>query len=285
MALEVAALPRTPNGLAVQQARKREALNPKLKSPDAQDISHNVFCPRRPGHDHYIRLKASACSMLEAGSAVIGVPIDHLLVTIIAAGFACITGDSLVKLSLIVPMRDGVGEGNCIANLATTRHLEMFLGKRSLLAVALELSQRLRRREWELCDCIADDGDRLFINVRDIPKFEGAESVMEDVDTRRSTTRCVRNIVEMFVDKESDKSWAFIIGIRDDLTGDSFARAVKQALWNTAVEPLGPAIPTLPAEPQAPSPAAAVTISTKLEPEPAATPGASAATPTIEKQA
>merc|ERR1712070_700714 len=92
MALKLAALPRTPNGLAVQQVRLHRALDPEMNAADAQDVCYNVFAPRRPGHDHYVRMKASACSLLEAGSAVIGVPMDHLLVTIIAAAFASITG-------------------------------------------------------------------------------------------------------------------------------------------------------------------------------------------------
>jgi hypothetical protein len=251
-ALEIAALPRCPNGLAVQQARLQHALHPKMRAPDAQDITHNIFAPRRHGHDHYVRMKASACKLLEAGSAIIGVPPDHLLVVMIAAAYACITELPEVKLSLIVPTRDGTGEGNCIANLATTRHLTLWLGKRSFLAVALDLSQRLRRREWELSDAIGDDGDRVFINVRDIPKFDGARAVMEDVDTKRSNTRFVRNVMEMFVDKESETSWAFIIGIRDDLDGNRFGQALKSTLWTMAVEPMGIAIPSVPPlQPQA----------------------------------
>merc|ERR1711924_317688 len=114
------------------------------------------------------------------------------------------------------------------------------------LAVALDLSTWLRRREWHLCDVIDEDGDRLFVNVRDIPKLEGAAAVMEDVNTKSSKTRFVRNVMEMFVDRESAKSWAFSIGIREDLNGQSFAQALKQALWKMAVEPLGVAIPVLP---------------------------------------
>lgn len=246
MAAEIAALPRAPNGLALQQDRLRSALDPESVKPDAQDITHGTFAPRRRGYDHYVRMKHGAVTLLQAGSAIIGVPPDHLLVTITAAAFACISGQEEVKLSLIVPMRDGTGEGSCLGNLATTRHMSVWFGKRSLLSVALDLSQRLRRREWELNDLIGDDGDRLFINVRDIPKFEGATSVMEDVDTKRATTRFVRNVMEMFVDKEKETSWAFIIGIRDDLSGDRFGQALRKTLWSIATEPLGPAIPSLP---------------------------------------
>merc|ERR1712048_1259178 len=140
--------------------------------------------------------------------------------------------------------RDGVGEGNCIANFANTRHLTLPFGGRSLLAVALDLSQRVRGRRWELCDFVCDDGDRLFVNMRDIPTFEGARAIVEDCDTRRATTHYVKNIMEMFVDKETEKSWALLIGIREDLDGNRFAQSLKKALWSTAVEPLGPAIPT-----------------------------------------
>merc|ERR1712070_1020046 len=143
-------------------------------------------------------------------------------------------------------MRDGPGEGHCIANMSTTRHLTLVLGKRSISAVAMDLSQRLRRREWDVADSINDDGDRCFVNIRDIPKFDGATACMEDVDTKRNATRNVRNAMEMFVDKESQSSWCFIIGMRDDLSGHQFGSGLKQALWTTAVDPFGVAIPSLP---------------------------------------
>jgi hypothetical protein len=257
-ALEAASLPRAPNGLAVQEARLKTALDPIRQNADAQDICQNIFAPRRRGQDYYVRMKAGACSMLEAGSSIIGIPPDHLLVAAISAAFACITSQLEVKLSLIVPMRDGEGEGQIISNLASTRHMDVWFGKRSFLSVALELSQRLRRREWYLCDFVGDDGDRLFVNIRDIPRFEGAAAVMEDVDTERSNTRFVRNIMEMFVDRESETSWAFSIGIRDDLDGHAFAQALQKALWTAAAEPMvaGAAIPVLPPAPPLPTQAA-----------------------------
>jgi acyl-coenzyme A synthetase/AMP-(fatty) acid ligase/acyl carrier protein len=244
-ALDEADLPRAPNGLAVQEARLRHALDPQ-PNIDAQDISHNVWAPRRRGYDHYVRMKAGACSLLEAGSGVLGIPPDHLLVVAIACSFAVITQQPEVKLSLIVPMRDGEGEGQIISNLATTRHLSLCFGSRSFLAVALDLSQRLRRREFALCDFVGDDGDRLFINIRDTPKFEGAAAVMENVDTTRATSKYVRSIMEMFVDRETESSWAFSIGIRDDLDGHEFAQMLGEALWRSAMEPLGPALPVRP---------------------------------------
>lgn len=248
-ALEIASLPRAPNGLELQTARLRHALDPKSKAIDVNDFCYNVFSPRRPGHDCYVRIKASGCSLLESGSSILGIPPDHLLVAITAAAFACITGRPEVRLSLIVPLRDGTGEGNCIGNFATTRHLTLLLGKRSLLSVALDLSQRLRRRDWELSDVINDDGDYLFVNVRDIPKLEGARAVMEDADTTKSSSNFVKTIMEMFVDKESQSSWAYIIGIRNDLDGNRFGQALKKALWNISVDPLALAIPCLPPPP------------------------------------
>merc|ERR1712139_314593 len=87
----------------------------------------------------------------------------------------------------------------------------------------------------------------------DIPKFDGAAAVMENVDTTRATTRFVRNVMEMFVDKESEASWAFIIGLRNDMDGKRFAQALKKALWSAAAEPFGPSIPSLP-PPEPPQP-------------------------------
>jgi len=240
LAAAAAALPPCGNGLAVQEVRLRHALVGG-GAQDAIDICHGFFHKRRPGHDHYACLRAGACDVLEAGAAVIGVPSDHLLVAAVASAFASITGLAEVKLTLIVPMRDGRGEGHVVSNLATTRHLKLLFRGRSLLAVALELSRRLRQREWELCDILGDDGDRVFVNVRGIPRFEGGHHEAEVVDTRKVTSRFVKNVMEMFVDQESAKSWTFSIGIRDDLDGSAFSQALRRAIWGMAVEPLSPA--------------------------------------------
>mmetsp|Transcript_1407 Transcript_1407/g.3125 ORF Transcript_1407/g.3125 Transcript_1407/m.3125 type:complete len:146 (-) Transcript_1407:96-533(-) len=140
-------------------------------------------------------------------------------------------------------MRDGRGDNRAVANLATIRHMSSWVGGgRSLLAVALELSGRLRRRDWSFCDVLNDDGDRLSINVRSIPGFRGAHPVMESVDTTRRPTRFVRNLVEMFADQESAESWAFWMGIREDLDGTAMAKSLRRALWGFAIDPLEPAI-------------------------------------------
>lgn len=249
-ALASAKVPPAPNGLAAQEVRLRASLlqeapvcgssRPAVED-GSLDLVHNAFNPRRKGYDHYIRLLPGACRVLEVAARVLGAPPDHLLVASIALAFGQIANRDEVKLSLIVPMRDGKGEGQAVANLATTRHLSLFVGGgRSLLASALEFSGRIRRREWELCDVLRDDGDRLFINVRGIPSFEGAKPVMEPVDTKRQPTRFVRNLIEMFADQESAEQWTFWMGIREDIDGTELARAMRRAIWGLAVNPLQP---------------------------------------------
>jgi len=246
--LAATALPPAPNGLEVQHARLRGALLPLdslLDVGDATlDLAHNAFHPRRRGYDHYIRLLPGACRVLSIASAALGVPQDHLLVAALAVAFGQIADRAEVGLSLIVPMRDSRGDNQVVANLATTRHLSAWVGgSRSLLAVALDLSTRLRRREWALSDVLGDDGDRFFINVRGIPGFDGASPVMEAVDTTRKPTRFVRNLVEMFADQETAESWTLWMGIRDDLDGSALARALRCALWGLAMDPLVPLAP------------------------------------------
>jgi len=259
-ALATAALPSAPDGLAVQHMRLLSALLPPRECSDsargsctavgplpsaesALDLAHNAFHPRRRGYDHYIRLMPGACRVLDAASRVVGVPGDHLLVAALTAAFAQISRRTEVKLSLIAPMRDARGENQVVANLATTRHLSVGIGGgRSLLAVALELSTRLRRREWALSDVLGDDGDRFFINVRSIPGFEGACPVMEAVDTARRPTRFVRNLVEMFADQETPESWTLWMGLREDLDGTALARALRSVLWRLAMDPLEAAV-------------------------------------------
>lgn len=242
VALAAAALPPALDGLEVQHSRLCNALLSPVSSGGVDstiDLAHNAFHPRRRGYDHYIKLLPGACRVLDVASRVLGAPADHLLVVALAAAFGQISGRADVKLSLIVPMRDARGENQVVANLATTRHLSIFIGGgRSLVSVALELSARLRRREWTLCDVLGDDGDRFFINVRGIPGFEGATPVMEAVDTARKPTRFVRNLIEMFADQETADSWTLWMGIREDLDGSALARALQRVLWGMAVDPL-----------------------------------------------
>merc|ERR1711879_1096953 len=99
---------------------------------------------------------------------------------------------------------------------------------------------RLRRREWELCDVLGDDGDRVFINVRGIPKFDGARPVMEAVDTKRRPTTRVRNFIEMVCDQETSEQWTFWMGISNDLDGSALSSELRKAIWQLATAPLEP---------------------------------------------
>jgi hypothetical protein len=235
-ALDRAELPPAPNGMAISQERLKATFYGDEAT--ALDLVHSAFHPRRPGYDHYVRMKANATRMLQIASAVLGIPHDHCMVLALVVAFARITQRFEVKLSLIATMRDGRGESHSVANLSNTRHLRLWIKGASFLDVALALSQRLRRREWELFDVLGDDGDRLFINLRGIPRFEGATPVMPTVDTWRQTTKLVRNMIEMFVDQEDQHNWAMWLGIRNDLDGTAFARSLRDALWLMAVDPL-----------------------------------------------
>jgi len=176
--------------------------------------------------------------MMDAGAAIIGVPSDHLLLAAIIVAFIVTTGLQEANLTLIVPMRDGYGESDVVANLATTRHLTLRVQGRSFLGIAMDVSTRLRRREWGFSDPLTDSGDRLLVNIRGIPRLKGARTINEPVDTKRSTTRYVRNLMEMFVDQETDSRWTISMGIRNDLSGKVFASALRHALKSFASDPL-----------------------------------------------
>lgn len=242
--LQHAGLPPARNGVELQSVRLREALLPSESQKGADssaDLGHSMYNPRRGGYDHYLRLQPSACQVLEAVSNILGVPMDHLLVVITAVAFGVCTGRREVKLSLIVPMRDGIGEGQSVGNLASTRHLSIWLhGDRSLAGIALDLSTRLRRREWILTDILGDDGDRLFMNVRGMPRFEGAIPVMEATDVTKNPSKIVRNMVELFADQEGPDRWTFWMGVRWDIDGSELARALQAALWGLATDPMQP---------------------------------------------
>lgn len=239
-ALARSALPPAPDGLQIAQARLSTALLPELIEglDDRLDLAHNGCPPRKRGYDHYVKLLPNAGRVLEAAAGVTGIPTDHLLVAALASALSSAANLAQVKLSLIVPMRDGPGHGQAVANLASTRHLSVRLRGRSLIDIALDLSMRFRRRDWQLSQLLDDDGDRLFINLRSIPVFDGASPVIEPQDTTRSPTRFVRNIVEMFADQETLYSWTLWLGLREDVCGEAFSRALRRALWGFATSPL-----------------------------------------------
>lgn len=239
-ALERCQLPEAPDGLAIAQARLRSAvLGTKVEGWEEQlDLAQNSCPPRKRGYDHYVKLAPSAGRMLEAASTGTGIPTDHLLVAALAASLGSAAKLDEVKLTLIVPMRDGPGHGQAVANLASTRHLSVWIRSRSLFDIALELSSRFRRRDWHMCHLLDDDGDRLFINLRGIPAFDGATPVIEPQDTTRRPTRFVRNIVEMFADQETLHSWTLWMGLREDVDANAFSRALRKALWGLATKPL-----------------------------------------------
>lgn len=239
--LEAASLPNLPNGMAVQQQRLQRGL--RGEGQDAIDFAHGVYTPRRGGYDHYIRLMPGAIRVLEAGAAVLGVPADHLLIVALAVAYGRVAEQhKKVKISLIVPNRDAVGEGHLVGNMATTRHLELWVAGRSLLQVALDLSQKLRRRDWGLCDVIEDDGNCVFVNLRAISRLDGGSPEIEKIDTYRAGTRSCRNAVEMFADQETADQWTLAMGLREDVDGASFAEALKRALWGVATDPLSLAV-------------------------------------------
>lgn len=238
--LEVASLPPLPNSMEVQQRRLVGGL--QAQGHDALDFAHSVFHPRRPGYDHYVRLLAGASRLLAAGAAVMGVPQDHLLIVALAVAYGRAAEVSEVKVSLIVPNRDAAGEGRLVGNFANVRHLTIWVKGQSLMSIAVDMSQRLRRREWRLCDVVGDDGDRLFVNLRGLPRFDGGSPEMERVDINRATTRCCGNVVEMFADQESVDQWTFSMGMRNDIDGTNFAKALKSVLWTLVMDPLSMAV-------------------------------------------
>ncbi|CAK0822870.1 unnamed protein product [Prorocentrum cordatum] len=205
----------------------------------ALDVTFGQFVSRQRGYDHYVRLCAGTCRVLEVASGVIGVPTDHLLVAAIAAAFGQTARIGEVKLSLIAQMRDGPGEGQVVANLASARHLSLWIGGgRSLLSLALHLSARLRQRQWGLSDLVNQDCDGVFINVRGLPGFDGARPVIEPVDVTRRATKFVKNAVEMCADQEKPDQWTIWMGARIEFDGARFAREMRRAIWGFAVDPL-----------------------------------------------
>lgn len=240
--LEHTKLPVAPDGLAIAEERLQgSVLGTKVPGWEERlDLLHNSCPPRKRGYDHYVKFTPSAGRVLEAASSVTGIPTDHLLVAALAASLSFAQRISEVKLTLIVPMRDGPGHGQAVSNLASTRHLSVWAQERSLFDIAFELSSRFRRRDWHTCQLLDDNGDRLFINLRGIPAFDGAVPVIEPQDTTRKPTRFVRNIVEMFADQETLHSWTMWMGLREDVDASAFSRALRKALWGLATCPLNP---------------------------------------------
>mmetsp|Transcript_64146 Transcript_64146/g.134875 ORF Transcript_64146/g.134875 Transcript_64146/m.134875 type:complete len:1656 (+) Transcript_64146:128-5095(+) len=237
-ALEAAQLPKAP-GLEVQEARLKGAILMEDMLATAQDFAHNACNPSRHGYDHYLRLCSGACQIMEVASVSLGIPADHLMLAIVGMGFAVMAGHDKVKLSFIAPIRDGRFDGQAVGNLGAVRHLTLYMGGgRSLGACALDLSTRLRQREWDLADILNDDGDRIFMNIRSLPIFEGAQAVIEPINTNFGPSKNVRNICEMFADQEHPRQWTLWMGIRHDWSGSALAQSVRDVLWGLATNPL-----------------------------------------------
>eukprot|EP00913_Durusdinium_trenchii_P013924 g13073.t1 len=80
-----------------------------------------AFVSTPSSYDHYVKLAPSAGRMLEAASTGTGIPTDHLLVAALAASLGSAAKLDEVKLTLIVPMRDGPGSGKPCFNPAPLR--------------------------------------------------------------------------------------------------------------------------------------------------------------------
>ena len=262
-ALKQAPLPPAPDGLELQEGQLRDSLLPPASSclqrkcklgvsssstttnssnSNALDLVHGAFNPRWRGHDHFIRLRPGFCRVLEVASKLVGAPADHLLVAALVAAFSHATGKSQVNLTLIVSMRDSIGKGQAIANLATTRQFTLAVERyKSLLDLALDVTNAVRRRQWDICDVLQGEGEGLMLNVRGLHGFRGAAAEMEEVDTRNRHTRYVRNIMEMNVDQESELSWALWMGVRHDVDGSKFAQVLRRSIWGFVNDPLATA--------------------------------------------
>lgn len=241
-----------PNGIRIMQDRLKETLfgavwrpasapKPPPDAAPALDVVHNSLNCRRTGYDYYVRLLPGACRVMSFAAKTVGVPVDHLIVSVIGLASARVLDSEVVKFSLIAPMRDGRNEAHAVGNVASTRHLDVFVGApKSVAACVLDISSRLRRRDWSLCDVLNDDGDRVLINVRSLPEFVGASTEIERVDTTRNPSKAVRNVIEMFVDQETAEQWTLWIGLRHDLSGRLLSRTMRQAIWSLATSPLLP---------------------------------------------
>jgi len=249
-ALSRAVLPPAPRGLELQEAQLKEAMLPcraaNSNQSNSLDMAHGAFNPRLRGHDHFIKLLPGSAQVLEVATRVMGAPTDHLLVAALVVAFSQTTQVRDVKLTLIVPMRDARGKRHTIANLASTRHMKICLaGRRSLVDVVLDVTNSIRRRDWQPCDVLAGEGDGLFLNVRGMPGFQGAKPIIEPTDTGPRQTRSVRNIVEISADQETEDTWTLWMGIRHDVDGTKFASALRRAFWNFVMDPTGVAVDPL----------------------------------------
>lgn len=201
------------------------------------------FGKRYSGYDHYIRILPGAISVLSAAAKNLGCPRDHLLVVIVAAAFARMSKQDVVKLTLIVPMRDGPGETHIVSNLSTTADMNLRTAGRSLIGLAFEASRRLRLREWDVPP-IPSEGDRVFVNLRIAASFPGASPVPDSVDTRRNATHTVRNLLEMFIDDEQHEGggYLFSLGVKAGLDGSEFAKKIESVIRDLALAPLAPVV-------------------------------------------
>merc|ERR1712190_320844 len=177
--------------------------------------------------------------MLRYAATAIGIPFEHILAASIGMAIGRVMELSHVKLSLIAPMRDGPGEDQAIGNLVSCRHIDFQIKGKTLLAAVLDLSRRLRAREWRITDFLTDDADRIFLNIIGLPNLQcGATPIIEHINTKIAATKNVRNIAEMIVAQEEAEQWSMWIGFRKDVNGPAFGEALWWTMRRLGMEPL-----------------------------------------------
>eukprot|EP00928_Gymnodinium_smaydae_P009472 TRINITY_DN13556_c0_g1_i2.p1 TRINITY_DN13556_c0_g1~~TRINITY_DN13556_c0_g1_i2.p1 ORF type:complete len:1474 (+),score=319.90 TRINITY_DN13556_c0_g1_i2:309-4424(+) len=233
-------LPALASPIAMLSRRLRAALSGE--GEDAVDFAQGSFSVRSEGYDHFVVLELSASRLLDLACHSIGVPMDHLILSCIVCAYARISGLTEVRVTAIVPMRDGLGESNMVGNIASTRCVHVPLGHRSLVGVALEVSRRLRLRLWSATP-VPDDENGVFLNVRSCPSFPGATVVADQIDMEMARTNYVGCALGMYVDQDEERGWILSAGLRSDLDGSAFGDAMRSVLYGLALDPCAEALP------------------------------------------
>lgn len=175
---------RSTTSLGIQESRLADALLMSTSSSSSSsagaepaqrnDLGSNALEGLRfDAYDHFVWVKAPSLQTLERVVAAKRwcCSLDVALLASLACALLRLRPPhdqrGALRLRLLVAVRDGLGEGLLVGDLADHRDLDVQPQPHATLEdVAYSIATRVRRHEWSVPDPLADSSSRIFLNLR-----------------------------------------------------------------------------------------------------------------------
>ncbi|CAK0901971.1 unnamed protein product [Prorocentrum cordatum] len=252
-----AELPAPPprSALRAQEARLLRALLGE-RGGDAVDVaSYSLPGESHEAFDHFVWLREPSLRTL---GRVVELrrwccTVDVALVAVVACALARQRRGQPLRLRLTASMRDGPDEGTMVADFADGRDLDFeFLPGATVDEVALAVAAAVRHRRWRVPCAAADDGGRVFMNMRPRMGDLGRKGVCSDSPPawENDTTwppvhgewnwdkRTVHYPLWIMADQVGDHEWVLQLKVRWSAPGDKhLGWMVETVLQDLATNP------------------------------------------------